>query len=127
MASYLAGNDKRLYCLDARGNLAILDTATGTRVGTVPAVPADIPFANPQTDRIFLVSSTGLLQCLHEVSLPWPAVHFQIEPHKKPTVALPKKLEDKATQPVENDPFGPAGGSKPAAPPAAGGDPFAPK
>src|SRR5262245_4341988 len=140
MSDYLAGNEKRLYCLDVRGNLAILDTASGTRVGTVPSVPADMPFLNPQTDRIFLVSSTGLLQCLHEVNLPWPLVHYQIEPFKKPTVTPPKMPGQKTSQPVENDPFGPAGGksappatdpfgesAKPAAPAAAGGDPFAPK
>jgi outer membrane protein assembly factor BamB len=139
IADYLAGNDKRLYCLDVRGNLAILDTATGTRVGSVPSVPADMPFLNSQTDRIFLVSSTGLLQCLHEVNRPWPVVHFQIEPYIKPTVALPKKADQKASQPLETDPFGAPGGSKPAASgadpfsdpkpavPAAGGDPFAPK
>jgi hypothetical protein len=141
LASYLAGNEKRLYCLDVRGNLAVLDTASGTRVGTVPSVPADMPFLNPQTDRIILVSSTGLVQCLRETNRPWPVVHFMIEPHRKATVAAPKKLEQKPSQqPVENDPFGPAGGrpaaagadpfaepSKPAAPGAAGGDPFAPK
>jgi hypothetical protein len=128
MADYLAGNEKRIYCLDNRGNLAILDTASGTRVGTIPSVPSDMRFSNAQTDRIFLVSSTGLLQCLHEVNLPWPVVHFQIEPQKKAaTVALPKKPEDKSSQPAESDPFGPAGGSKPAAPAAPGADPFAPK
>jgi hypothetical protein len=138
IANYLAGNEKRLYCLDVRGNLAILDTASGTRVGTVPSVPADMPFLNPQTDRIYLVSSTGLLQCLHEVNLPWPVVHYEIEPFKKPTVAMPKAPEQKASEPAETDPFGKAGSkpagsgadpfSEPARPaaPAAGGDPFAP-
>jgi len=141
IANYLAGNEKRLYCLDIRGNLAILDAATGSRLGSVPSVPADTPFLNSQTDRIFLVNSTGLLQCLRETSLPWPVVHYQIEPQRKATIALPKKPDEKSEQPKDNDPFGPAGGkpagsttdpfaepAKPAAAPrAAGADPFAPK
>jgi outer membrane protein assembly factor BamB len=128
IADYLAGNDKRLYCRDIRGNLAVLDAATGRRLGTVPAPHSDIPVLNTQTDRILLVSSTGLVQCLRETDLPFPVVHYMIEPQKKAAKAAPQaqgqKTDAKDQQMPDNDPFGPGGG-KPAAAPAASADPFA--
>src|SRR5439155_12922759 len=109
--SYLAGNDKRLYCTDLRGDLAILDTSTGSRLGTVTGIVSDVPVLNAQTDRILLVSSTGLVQCLREINLPFPVVHYQIEPQQKITKAAPKteaqKSEDKAAPAGDTDPFGP--------------------
>jgi len=130
--SYLAGNSKHLYCRDLRGDLAILDTASGTRVGTLSGVKADVPVLNPQTDRILLVHSTGLIQCLREIDLPFPVVHYQIEPQRKAAAKAPPKGEAKKApdqQPTQDaaDPFAALGSTpRPAAPPpAAGGDPFA--
>lgn len=126
--SYLAGNEKRLYCLDTRGNLAILDTATGSRLGGIPSVPCDVPVLNAQTDRILLVSSTGLVQCLRETNLPWPVVHYKIEPPQKTAKTQPKtgpKTDDKSLPPADTDPFGSPSGKSTSPPPAAGPDPFA--
>jgi outer membrane protein assembly factor BamB len=116
--NYLAGNAKRLYCLDNRGNLAVLDAASGSRLGSIPSVLVDMPFLNTQTDRILLVNSVGLVQCLRESALPFPVVHYRIEPQKKTTVQLKTKAAEKADQ-KEADPFGAPGGK------AAGTDPFA--
>jgi len=125
--SYVAGNDKRLYCIDIRGDLVILDTASGSRLGAIANVPSDVPVLNTQTDRILLVSSTGMVQCLRETSLPWPLVHYQIEPQRKAARPMAKsgksKADDKTAPLNDTDPFGPSG-AKPAAPPA-GTDPFA--
>jgi outer membrane protein assembly factor BamB len=126
MRSYLAGNERRLYCIDVRGDLAILDTATGSRLGTITGIPSEVPVLNAQTDRILLVSTTGLVQCLREINLPFPVVHYQIEPQKKVAKPVPKttaqKSEEKPAQPADADPFAP-GATKPAA--AAPTDPFA--
>lgn len=138
--SYLAGNDKRLYCLDDRGDLAILDAMSGSRLATLTGVASDVPILNPQTDRIFLVTSTGFVQCLRETNHPWPVVHYQIEPQQKKakqSAASPDgKTEEKKEQVPNADPFGapsepapsspvgpdPFGGPAPAAP--AGANPF---
>jgi hypothetical protein len=128
--SYLAGNEKRLYCLDTRGNLVILDTASGSRLGGISSVPCDVPVLNPQTDRILLVSATGLVQCLRETNLPWPVVHYKVEPQQKAAAKAPSKsgpkTDEKSSEPATTiDPFNaPSPGPAPsAAPPAA--DPFA--
>jgi outer membrane protein assembly factor BamB len=122
--SYAAGNEKRLYCVDVRGDLVVLDNATGTRLGAIANVPNDIPIVNTQTDRIVLASGTGLVQCFREANLPFPVVHYHIEPQKKTAKPVPKapgQKTDENAPPKEVDPFAP--GARPATP--AAGDPFA--
>jgi hypothetical protein len=47
---------------------------------------------NPQSDRIYLTSPDGLLQCLHEIGRNDPLNHLQFNPEKAatPTQAEPK-------------------------------------
>jgi outer membrane protein assembly factor BamB len=127
--SYLAASTKRLYCTDTQGDLAILDQTTGSRLATVLGVTSDMPFMNSQTDRILLVSSTGLVQCLRESELPWPVVHYLIEPPTKQSRPTPKtgapKADDKSAPPKATDPFGSAADTPAASPPPAAADPFA--
>ena len=139
---YLAGNDKRLYGIDERGDLAILDAASGSRLGSLPAPANLVPVLNNQTDRIVLMTSSGMVQCLRETNQPWPIVHYLIEPQqrvtKKPAGVQGGKAEDKKEPSQNTDPFGapmerpasPSSGADPfadpaAAKPAAGADPFA--
>jgi len=134
--TYISGNDQRLYCLDVRGDLVILDRASGSPLGTIAAGLLDVPILNTQTDRIILASATGLVQCFRESSRPWPTVHYLLEAPKrdaKPAKTDAPKTDDK-TEPMpkpENDPFGnsadPFGApapAKPAAPAAPPADPF---
>jgi outer membrane protein assembly factor BamB len=124
----IAGNDKRLYCLDERGDLAILDVAGGSRLGTLPASASAVPVNNLQTDRVFLMTPTGLIQCLREINHPWPVVHFLIEPQPKvakKSAGSKGKTEEKKESAPTTDPFGAPMENKPAAPPSSGADPFA--
>jgi outer membrane protein assembly factor BamB len=139
---YVAGNDERLYCLDTRGNLTIIEAATGSRLGTIATGQLDMPLLNLQTDRIILATSTGLVQCFRETGRPWPVVHYQIEAAPKPTqptkTPAPKPAEATEPMPATTDPFSTADpfatpGVRPATPPAAApptaapeADPFAP-
>jgi hypothetical protein len=133
---YISGNEQRLYCLDPRGDLVILDRATGSPLGMIAAPLLDVPILNNQTDRVILASSSGLVQCFREAARPFPTIHYMIEAKErdaKPAKPEAPKTEEK-TQPTtpktENDPFGgaadPFGGApaRPAAPPAAAADPF---
>jgi outer membrane protein assembly factor BamB len=132
---YVAGNEKRLYCIDTRGDLTILDAATGSRLGTIFAGQIDFPFLNVQTDRILLVTSTGMVQCLRESNLSFPVTHYRFEvkkavqPAKTTTPRAGDKTEPTPT-PGKADPFAdPFGAPAPkSAPPAAeqAVDPFAP-
>ena len=137
---YVAGNDKRLYCTDLGGNLTILETATGSKLGTIATGQVDMPYMNVDTDRIILASSTGLVQCFREANLPWPVSHMRSDAAKTgmPAVKTPEAQPPAGgatPMPVNPDPF--AGGAAdpfaaPAKPmpmpkPPAGGepDPFA--
>jgi hypothetical protein len=95
----------------------------------------DVPVVNVQTDRILLATATGLIQCLREADLPFPVVHYEMEaappvkgPAKPATEGQDPQQPEKPADPFGNapDPFA-AGGTRPAAAPAAGGaaaDPF---
>jgi outer membrane protein assembly factor BamB len=129
----LAGNEKRLYCSDATGNLAILDAKSGSRLGSIPAQGLNLRITNSQTDRILIGTASGLLQCIHERDLTWPMVHNQREtkakgPAVKPTPAKPADGAAPA-MPAGADPFAAPGedpfGEKPGgAKPAPAADPF---
>jgi outer membrane protein assembly factor BamB len=123
--SYLAGSENRLYCLDTRGDMAILDRASGSRMGTLGGIADDAPFVNTQTDRIFLVMSTGLMQCLHETTLPFPLVHYQLEPAAKAAAARKGQQPDAEEKMPAGD-ADPFGGPATKAAPGAAADPFAP-
>jgi hypothetical protein len=83
VTQFISASQERVYCADEFGRLSILDRSTGGQLGLLPTQAADVKLINPHTDRIFLGSRTGLLQCLHESALDRPLVHFP-EPKKKP-------------------------------------------
>jgi outer membrane protein assembly factor BamB len=134
MRNFVAGNDKRLYVCDNRGNLVIIHPRTGARLGSIAAAQSDLPLLNVHTDRIILASSTGLVQCLRETNLTFPVVHYRIEAKKPAALAKrppAKSASDAAPMPPTSteapptDPFAAPATTRPAAPPP-GEDPFAP-
>lgn len=120
----------RLYCLTVTGRLAILDVKTGGRIALMGTNQLDVFYSNTLTDRILVGTTTGVVQCLHEVELQWPLVHVNLaeavqqqRPEIKQEGLEPKaKPAAKPAAPGEKgDPFGAGGAPKPAADPA---DPF---
>ena len=94
---FLASSKDRLYCLADGGRLVILDTRSGSRVGSLPAEELDLRVVNTLTDRIYVGTKTGTLQCLHEITAPQPLIHVSsgaapIKPKKqlKQDVVKPK-------------------------------------
>jgi hypothetical protein len=87
-----------VYAADARGQLLILDAAKGTRLATLPLAESTVPLVNQQTDRIYLASESGLIQCLHEIALTEPLRY--VEPEKpasderKPTPSTTEEPRD---------------------------------
>ena len=85
---FLSASEKRVYCCDDFGRMSILDLATGGQVGRLDSATGDVKMINPYTDRIFIGSRTGLLQCLREPQLDRPLVHFAMA-KKRPAAAPP--------------------------------------
>lgn len=74
--SQLLGVSKtRVYGIDTRGHISILDRASGVNQGSLETSTETIAVVNADTDRLYLVSETGLVQCLHEVGSNEPYMH----------------------------------------------------
>lgn len=98
---FLAASGTRIYTLDGFKRLEVLDAATGASVDLIDMPSAIQGLTNPQSDRIYLTSPDGLLQCLHEIGQKDPLNHIQFNPEKAatPTQTEPKKEGPPAPHP----------------------------
>jgi outer membrane protein assembly factor BamB len=97
----LSVSSDRIYCLDTTARMVALDRNTGRRVGALAVLRNDLPVVNTRTDRIYLASRHGLVQCLHEQGRTWPLTRIIPEPSVETTPATtdqPPETEA-ATQP----------------------------
>ena len=116
----------------------VLDENQGTPLRTVPMQSVDFTFLNTMTDRMYIGTKDGLLQCVRELNQTFPVVHTKAS---ESAVADAAAADANAVddQPKEN-PFAPkpapmpnAGNANPFGKPAnnnnGGGNanPFAPK
>ncbi len=132
---FVAAGRQRVYAADKLGRLRILDGRSGTLLDVLATGVLPIKVCNSQTDRIYLATEGGLVQCLHEVEETKPIVYNQTgkpdadeeQPVKAPKPKLasgggaPKAAPKKpAAKPKDDGGFGDAGdaGQQPAAKPA---------
>ena len=131
----LAGSDKRLYCLDELGRMSILRRSDGGHVDSLALPGHQLAVHNDMTDRIYIGTRSGTIQCLHEAGIDKPLKHRR-DPSQKPVVkeakqkALDSEPKEKAKgegkgkdADIEQDLFG--GEKKPAK--ADGAEEAAPK
>lgn len=138
---FVAASPTRIYAADELGALAIIDTASGARVGTLPVSGSTAKHMNSRSDRIYLVDDNCLVQCLHEPHLTQPALHVQPAPVKEdrgaPAVkrgtapaeeAAPSEErpaeEPPAEEPAGDNPFDAGGADAPQAPAGDAENPF---
>lgn len=134
---FLAASPDRVYATDELARLFILDHKTGSRIATVPIPEMSLLFSNDQTDRLYLGSRTGVLQCLHDLGQDTPIEYIQRTGEDQPAEPIEQEgLEaaaPKEAAPAAGNPFGgaapadddPFGGAAPAPAPApADDDPF---
>jgi hypothetical protein len=116
---FAAISKDRVYAVNDLGQFLVLDSATGA---TLAKVMTDRPIhalVNDQTDRVYLVSDDGLIECLHEVNMKEPMHHApkpappkeEAKPAAAPTAPpakaaekpakAPAKAKAKATEPAE--------------------------
>ena len=63
---FVAASQQRLYVLDQRGRLTGLDRATGAAIFVYDIRRFEHCLYNLETDQVFLITDTGLIQCLRE-------------------------------------------------------------
>ena len=131
VGQFVAASKQRLYCLGATWKLAILDAKTGSRIATLNTDLLDLYYTNLRTDRIFVGSKTGVIQCLREAQMDWPLVHAGLEKpedeEKKPGEQPEEEAEGKAGKKKSEKPAAEKAGPGDKDPFAAGADPFAAK
>ena len=72
---FVAAGKQRVYAADKLGRLRILDVRNGATLDTLPTSAMPIKISNGQTDRIYLATEGGMIQCLREVERINPVVY----------------------------------------------------
>ena len=109
---FLAASPTRIYAVDAINRLLTLDAKSGARIGIMPIDGLNMRLINSQSDRIYLGTKTGLLQCLRETELKQPLAYIPPTANlkgdgvaaEKPKPVLKKPADDaEAEEPAEEE------------------------
>jgi outer membrane protein assembly factor BamB len=120
---FVAQSKSRVYAGDRIGRLLILDAATGAVLGRLDVEALPLKLTNAETDRIYLGSGTGLIQCLHELDQKEPISYRRAEPvERKP--AEPPKIQQKGAEATEPAAEGPGKAAEPERPKAKPAEPL---
>jgi outer membrane protein assembly factor BamB len=119
---FVSASPSRVYATDEVGRIAMLDLETGAKVGTLPVSGLTKKLVNTGSDRIFLVDSSNVVQCLREVQLKTPALHTPPAPPSEEDLRLKPKKPRAAPEPAETAPAEEMPAGTPADAPADGGD-----
>lgn len=122
IVQFVSASEQRIYAVDRLHRLCVLDAATGARLDALNVQRLPIRLVNDQTDRLYLATADGLIQCLHEIELAEPLGHKvvgksaagQEQPAEGESQAQPASP---APAGAEN-PFAPVGEQPGQAPPA---------
>lgn len=111
VVQFVAQGADRVYGVDRFGTLLILDRESGTLAGRISTGPGIAALANEQTDRIFLVSEAGLVQCLYELGASEPTFYREVtdeeamsEKDEKESQPAKEKVEEPATDKPKEQP-----------------------
>jgi len=132
ITQFMAASPTRIYAADAFGRTHILNARTGTRLATLNTVLLPLKVTNIETDRIYLGTDTGVLQCVREIAQVEPVRHrlpLSDGAPRGPSVpadAAPADEAPAAAPPANDDPFAVPAAEEPAVeePGDAGADPF---
>lgn len=120
---FLATSKRRVYCVDGLNRLVILNAKTGALLDRFSINGLPIRLINTQTDRLYLATRSGLLQCLHEINHKEPLRHLAVAPKADDApvkAAVPGEMVPDEAVPV--DAFENVNGIEPATEP--NDDPF---
>jgi outer membrane protein assembly factor BamB len=75
IVQFISAGKNRVYTADKQGLVRVLDMATGAQFDVLPTAALSAQMLNADTDRLYLATPNGLIQCLHEIDLVKPIVH----------------------------------------------------
>jgi hypothetical protein len=91
ITEFCAASPTKIYTVDHLNRLTILDQKSGTRLDTLPLEQERVHMINQQTDRIYLCSLSGVIQCLHELGSETPVLYKPPALEKKGTKETKQK------------------------------------
>ena len=101
--------DNRIYSTTMSGGLVVLDVKTGKKLATFNNIRPEHFIVNDLTDRLYLVSNDGDVQCIRSEGANLPTLVSHTEPKKSTITATPETDPTQApAQTGGNDPFGAA-------------------
>jgi hypothetical protein len=103
---FLSAGPARLYVIDSQDRLAVVDIHTGARVAATPLPDVSVKLTNTLSDRIFLASESGTVQCLREIGRDQPVLHV-------PPVAVRPKAKLRVREPSATPAEAPAADAEP--------------
>ncbi|MDR1922764.1 MAG: PQQ-binding-like beta-propeller repeat protein [Planctomycetaceae bacterium] len=89
---FIAASKTRIYARDNRGYLVIVDRRTGSRLAYVDIREYKDVLFNTETDRIFVIDKTGLIQCLAERQVDAKGEGFNLRNRTKPVTEVRHRL-----------------------------------
>jgi outer membrane protein assembly factor BamB len=130
---FISASKDHVYCVDKLGRLVKLRAATGSRTATLNTKP-EVVYPNQTSDRLYVATENGLLQCLCENENRLPVFHTGIgapgDDNDRPEVEVgggpmdPMNPQDPMNggNPFDNppkgdNPFDPGGDDNPFGPP----------
>ncbi len=75
MSAFIGASEDKLYARDSVGNIVVVDRSTGVRLGQVNSRTPFTSIENVQTDRLYICTNSGLVECLREVGRIRPYFH----------------------------------------------------
>jgi hypothetical protein len=100
---FLGATRKSVFGLDSFDRLVVIDQKTGQQTSSIPVGDIELVLTNYESDRIYVASDQGLIQCVRDVSSPRPIFHSsefdtsEMKDGKKPS---------KKTNVEDENPFG---------------------
>jgi hypothetical protein len=105
---FLGATHKSVFGLDSFNRLVVIDQASGRQTSSIPVGDIALVLTNYESDRIYVASAQGLVQCVRDISSPRPIFHssefdtsVMVDGKKKPMAK--SKEEDPFGD--EEDPF----------------------
>ena len=76
ISQIISASGERLYALGRLGNLLVLNLQNGGHYTSLAAGKIDFVMVNAFTDRIYMGTRRGLIQCIHEIHHKFPMLHI---------------------------------------------------
>jgi hypothetical protein len=117
VVEFSAASKSRVYGVDDLGALVVLDGAKGTLIGRYAADHTIHSLVNDQSDRLYLISEDGVIECLREIDAKEPFYHNP-KPVAEKKPAADEKQPAAGAEKMTNKPAAKASSSEKSAPPA---------